>query len=346
MTDELDISSDGHLGRIVLNRPRAINALSLAMIEGITAALTQWRDDPAIGAVLFEGAGEKGFCAGGDVRAVREAIVSGHPHLADQYFETEYRMNALIAGYLKPLVALTHGVTMGGGIGVAGHCRFRITQSGARFAMPETAIGFFPDVGVNAIMAKAPLNRALLFLMSGATVGAADALALGLADAVVLPDTIDTLRRDIAAAAGSGHAHDGIGRLLLAASVVADDASFTALADLLPPEPPLSAAEFVARVAAIPDLAELSALLASRSPGALVATFAAQLRARQMMDVGATLTTDLQLATVMARRPDFVEGVRAVLVDKDQKPNWSPDHLDAIDDGPFNDAIHRRLSTS
>src|SRR3569833_2020192 len=121
MTDELEISVDGALGRIALNRPQAINALRLAMIEGITTALTGWRDDPAIGAVLVTGNGPKGFCSGGDVRAARALVVEGRPDVADGYFAAEYRMNGLIAGYPKPLVAVSHGITMGGGIGIAGH---------------------------------------------------------------------------------------------------------------------------------------------------------------------------------------------------------------------------------
>jgi enoyl-CoA hydratase len=331
MTEELHISVDGHLGRIVLDRPRAINALSLGMIEGITAALEGWRDDPAIGVVLIEGAGEKGFCSGGDVRAARELVLAGRPQEAERYFATEYRMNALIAGYTKPLVALTHGIVMGGGIGIAGHCGMRITQPGARFAMPESAIGFFADVGVNAILAKAPLNRALLFLMSGVSVGASDALALGLADVVVKPENVEQVKVDIARFAGSDRAREHIVRLMSAGSIVAGDAPFCAKADLLPPDPPDSPAVFLDRVAAIPELAEISALLATRSPGALVATFFAQNRARRLMDVNATLAMDLKLAAVMARRPDFAEGVRAVLVDRDQKPNWTPATLEAFD---------------
>jgi enoyl-CoA hydratase len=331
MTTELHISTTGHLGRITLDRPKAINALSLEMIEGITAALTGWQADPVIGAVLIEGAGEKGFCSGGDVRAARALVLEGRPEEAERYFATEYRMNALIAGYAKPLVALTHGIVMGGGIGIAGHCEMRITQPGARFAMPESAIGFFADVGVNAILAKAPLNRALLFLMSGVSVGASDALALGLADVVVAPERVEQLRIDIEDAAKSAHAREHIVRLMSAESIVAGDAPFCAKADLLPPEPPDSPAEFIARVAAIPELAEVSALLATRSPGSLVATFFAQNRARRLMDVDATLAMDLKLAGVMARRPDFAEGVRAVLVDKDQKPNWSPASLADVD---------------
>jgi enoyl-CoA hydratase len=328
---QLHITTAGALGVIALNRPEAINALSLPMIEGITATLTEWRDDPAIRAVLFEGRGEKGFCSGGDVRAARSLVLGGTPELADAYFAAEYRMDGLIATYAKPLIAFTHGIVMGGGIGIAGHCRFRITQPGARFAMPESGIGFFADVGVNAILAKAPINRALLFLMSGVTVGAADALALGLADAVVAPDRVSDLREQLAYAAGSGHPDTKITRLLEAESIDAGEASFCALADLLPSSEPDSPADFLDRVGAVPQLAHLASLFDARCPGSLVATFFAQDRARRVMDVERTLDMDLKLASVMGRRPDFAEGVRAVLVDKDQKPNWSPPTLEAFD---------------
>ena len=342
MTAELHISTVGHLGRIVLDRPRAINALSLGMIEGIAAALEQWRDDPAIGAVLIEGAGEKGFCAGGDVRAVRAHVVEGRLDAADGYFAAEYRMNGLIAAYPRPLVALTHGVVMGGGIGIAGHCQMRITQPGARFAMPESAIGLFADVGVAAILAKAPLNRALLFLLSGVSVGASDALALGLADVVVRPERVEALRADIADAANSAHAREHIVRLMAAESVVAGAAPFVARADLLPAREWASPAEFVAAVGEVPELGEIAALLATRSPSALAATFYAQLAARRLMDVGKTLEMDLRLARLMARRADFAEGVRAVLVDKDQAPHWSPPRLDALDSEPILQAVEGR----
>jgi enoyl-CoA hydratase len=339
MTEHLEISTDGRLGRIVLNRPQAINALSLPMIEGITVALEAWRDDPNVRAVLFEGAGEKGFCSGGDVRAARTAVVEGRPHDADHYFATEYRMNGIIAGYPKPLVALTHGIVMGGGIGIAGHCGFRFTLPGARFAMPESAIGFFADVGVNAILAKAPLNRALRFLMSGVSVGASDALALGLADAVGLPEKVEQLRSDLATAAASSHPADAIVRLMQAASVVAGDAPFCAKADLLAPTEWDSPASFITAVHMTSDLAEIAALFSTRSPGSLTATFLAQLAARQLMDTGRTLEIDLRLAAVMARRADFAEGVRAVLVDKDQKPAWSPAMFAELDDSAIRAAI-------
>ena len=339
VTDQLDISTDGHLGIIALNRPAAINALSLEMIEGVTEILIRWRDDAAIGAVLFEGRGAKGFCAGGDVRAARALVVAGTPELADAYFAAEYGMNGLIAGYPKPLIALSHGIVMGGGIGIAGHCRYRLTQPGARFAMPEAAIGFFPDVGVNAILAKAPLNRALLFEMTGTSVGAADVLALGLADAVVDPERLAAIRAGLAAAAGSSHPDSAIVRLIEAETIEAGEASFCALAGLLPADAPASPADFLARVAAVPALAELSGLVGARSPSALTAIFYAQLAARRLLEVPRVLDLDLRLAAVMARAPDFAEGVRAVLVDKDQRPRWRPARLAEVDPAAILNAL-------
>ena len=335
MTDEIDIQTEGRLGRIVLNRPQAINALNLGMIAGITEALTRWASDPQIAAVLFTGNGAKGFCSGGDVRAARAHVIGGKPEEADAYFSAEYAMNGLIAGYGKPLIALTHGIVMGGGIGIAGHCRFRITQPGARFAMPESAIGFFSDVGVNAIIAKAPVHRALLFLMSGASVGAADALGLGLADAVVAEDRVAGFAGDLAAAAGSSEPERAIVALMEAETIEAGATPFCADADLLTGEPAETPADFVARVGATPGLEQYAAMLATRSPSALAAIFYSHLNARRLMDVAATLQMDLRLAHLMARLPDFAEGVRAVLVDKDQKPNWSPTTIAAVDTSPI-----------
>ena len=341
MTDELEISVNGALGQIALNRPQAINALNLAMIEGVHAALLGWRDDPAIGAVVFSGNGPKGFCSGGDVRAARALVLEGRGDAADAYFEAEYRMNGLIATYSKPLIAISHGITMGGGIGIAGHCAFRITQPGVRYAMPESAIGFFADVGVNAILAKAPFNRALLFLLSGVSVGAADAVALGLADAVLEPDAVEAFRAELVRAAGSSHPQTALVRLM-AAYAVDGDTPFCAMADLLPGKAE-SPADFVAGVEAIPELGEIAAILGTRSPGSLIATFFAQHAARRVMGVRQTLAMDLRLARVMARRPDFAEGVRAVLVDKDQRPHWSPARLSDVDviadAGPILEAV-------
>jgi enoyl-CoA hydratase len=339
MSDEIQISATNALGRIVLNRPQAINALSREMIAGITEALDGWAADPRIAAVLFTGSGAKGFCSGGDVRAARASVIAGRAEEADTYFAAEYRMNGQIAAYPKPLIALTHGIVMGGGIGIAGHCRFRLTQPGARFAMPEAAIGFFSDVGVNAILAKAPVNRALLFLMSGASVGAADAVGLGLADAIVGAERVPWLVDAITDAAGSSDPGRAVVALMEAESIEAGGTPFSEAADLLPSQAPASAADFVALVGATAGLEDYAAMLATRSPTALTAIFHSHLVARRLMDVGTTLEMDLRVARVMARLPDFAEGVRAVLVDKDQQPKWSPAALAGVDATPILGAI-------
>ncbi len=327
MTQQIEISVEGALGVIALNRPEAINALSLGMIEGITETLTVWASDDAIRAVLFEGRGAKGFCAGGDVRAVRALVVEGRHEEAVRYFVTEYRMNRLIATYPKPVIAMTQGIVMGGGIGIAGHARFRLTVPGARFAMPEAAIGFFADVGVSAILSKAPLNRALLFLMSGATVGAADALALGLTDAGIVPERVHAVRSALPGAAAAEDAQMAIVGLLQAESIIAGEPEFCMLADLLPPDTPETAEAFVRDVSEVPTLADIGRLIASRSPTALAAIFHAHMAARRAASVGDVLDMDLRLARVMCSLPDFAEGVRAVLVDKDQRPKWAPQTL-------------------
>ncbi len=327
------------MGVIALNRPEAINALSREMIDGIIETLREWQGDLGVGAVLFEGRGSKGFCAGGDVRAARAFVVEGRRDEATAYFAAEYKMNALIAAYPKPLIALTSGIVMGGGIGIAGHCAFRICLPGTRFAMPEAAIGFFSDVGINAILAKAPINRALLFLMTGATVGVADALALGLSDCMVAPEGLMDFRAGLAAAVVESDPQQGIVRLMQAYSIVPGREVFCALADLLAPEPARSAEEFLARVGANPVLGDFSKLLSARSPTALTAIFYAHTEARKVMETGSVLEMDLRLAELMAGLPDFAEGVRAVLVDKDNRPNWQPGDLRSVDGAAILSAV-------
>lgn len=335
MTQRLEIAIDGRLGLLRLNRPEAINALSRDMIDAIAAQLALWRNDDAIRAVLFTGNGPKGFCAGGDVRAIRQLMLDGRPEEADAYFAAEYAMNALIATFPKPLVALSHGVVMGGGIGIAGHCAFRLTTADARFAMPEAAIGFVADVGVNAILAQAPLHRALLFLLAGLPVGPADALALGLVDAIVPPAELNEMPARIAIAAAAGEVETALVGLLQTRGIPPGEARLCAHADLLEPRIDWSsAATIVAGVAAAakaePELEPLAAALASRSPTSLAAIHAGHLAARRLASVEAVLALDLRLASFMARRPDFAEGVRAVLVDRDQRPRWQPDGFVAV----------------
>jgi enoyl-CoA hydratase len=326
MTGQLDVIREGNLGIIALNRPEAINALSLEMIEGITRTLEQWRDDDEIRAVLFEGRGARGFCSGGDVRAVRELVLAGQLDAADAYFAAEYAMNALISTYPKPTVAVTHGVVMGGGIGIAGHCRYRFTTPDARFAMPEAAIGFVSDVGVSYLLAKAPLHRAVLFLMTGIAVGPADALALGLTDCVHDPARREALLRAVALAAEAANPDAELVHLVQAEMVPEGEAPFTLTADAYRKAQWTQAIDVLR---AVTD-EKLVAALRAGSPTSAVAIFESHMAARQMAGINDVLAIDLKMASLMCRRADFVEGVRAVLVDKDRNPAWNKGDVVAV----------------
>lgn len=320
MTGQLEVSREESLGIVALNRPQAINALSSEMVHGVIRTLEQWRDDEGIRMVLFEGRGPRGFCAGGDVRAMRQLVLDGRPEDADEFFAAEYFMNGLIATFPKPTVALSHGIVMGGGIGIAGHCRYRFTTPDAKFAMPEAAIGFVSDIGINYILAKAPLHRALLFLLSGVTVGPADALALGLADCVYDPDRREAMLGALAAAAAAADPESALTHLVQAEMLAGGEEAFVRAADTYAE---LDWSDPEAVVAGVTD-PMLSAALRARSPTSLVAIVESHLAARKLPGIREILAADLGLAQLMCRWPDFAEGVRAVLVDKDQRPAWQP----------------------
>ncbi len=324
---EIETSIEGSLGVIALNRPEAINALSREMIDGIAAQLAAWREQPAIHAVLFEARGTRGFCAGGDVRAARKLILEGRGVEADAYFAAEYRMNALIATYPKPVIVIADGIVMGGGIGIAGHARFRFTTQDAKYAMPEGAIGLVADVGVNWILAKAPENRALLFLLTGLPVSGADVLALGLADCCIAAPRIPEVRAAIVAAANTGDIEPALVALMQSESIQAGDRDLCELADELVDLLALAnAADIVAAIAeeAHEDaaLAPYAAQLARLSPTSLEANVVSHRAARRMRNIEGVLDLDLRMVSYMARHPDFAEGVRAQLVDKDRQPAW------------------------
>lgn len=322
MSAQIETSIEGHLGVIALNRPEAINALNPLMISAISGVLRLWEGDDKVRAVLFEGRGPRGFCAGGDVRAVREKVLKNEPDWG-QFFADEYSMNGQIATYPKPVAVIADGVVMGGGIGIAGHAQFRFTTPNAKFAMPEAAIGFVCDVGVNAILRKAPVQRALLFELSGQAVGAADALALGLTDCAVAPDRLGEVRASIVAAASAQHVDAALVGLMEAESIQAGDRVLCDLADRLEDELRLgTAAEIVAAVEESGEAPELAMVLGSRSPTSQEAILQSHRAARRAGEIGAILEIDRRLAQLMAGLPDFAEGVRAVLVDKDHSPRW------------------------
>jgi enoyl-CoA hydratase len=224
---------------------------------------------------------------------------------------------------------LTDGIVMGGGIGIAGHAAFRVTTPTAQYAMPEAGIGFVSDVGVNWILGKAPEHRALLFLMTGLPVTGADVLALGLADCCVDPARLKELRAGLVTAAGTGDIEPALVALLQSQSIQAGERHLCELADRLAdaldaPDAAGILADIAEDAGADTEFAPVAAALASRSPSSLEAIVMSHRAARRLQSVGAVLDLDLRLASFMARQPDFAEGVRAQLVDRDRQPRWNP----------------------
>src|ERR1700692_1302778 len=177
--DTVVTSRDGRVGRILLNRPRALNALDLRMIRACAAILETWREDPHVDAVVIQGAGDRAFCAGGDIRALRDAQVSGDRAAADPFFAEEYALNLTIATYPKPYIALIEGICMGGGIGLSVHAPYRVATEHAGFAMPETAIGFFPDIGATFLLPRLPGELGVYLRLTGLRLTRGDAVPRG-----------------------------------------------------------------------------------------------------------------------------------------------------------------------
>jgi enoyl-CoA hydratase len=315
---------DGRVGRLVLNRPQALNALDLPMIRALTRALEEWRDEPRVHAVVIEGAGERAFCAGGDVRALRQYELDGEHHRADQFFREEYALNLMIATYPKPYIALIDGICMGGGIGVSVHAPYRVATEHAAFAMPETAIGFFPDIGATYFLPRLPGDIGVYLGLTGLRMQGADAVHAGLATHFVARAALPALSQALAkhGPAALGWHVSTLPDFSLAPHRAAIDHCFSA--DRVP--------GIVQRLEAHGGEWALQTLgtLRTVSPSALCWTLAAIRR-------GADLTlpqcqaAELALTRTTMRHPDFAEGVRAMVVDKDRKPRWQPARIEDVD---------------
>ncbi|MBN9194779.1 MAG: enoyl-CoA hydratase/isomerase family protein, partial [Microbacterium sp.] len=284
----------GGLGHLTLNRPRAINALDLDMVAQLSAALDAWQDDPDVGIVLLDGAGDRGLCAGGDVRSLYEQIVGGTPEQPSVFFRAEYTLNARIAEYPHPIVVIADGITMGGGIGLAGHAAVRVVTERSKLAMPETRIGFTPDVGGTWLLAHAPGRIGEYLGVTGATMDAADALYAGFADHLVPAAHLEALRDALETRADPSTPTELVllfdetapPSRLAAARPWIDDA-FSA--DTVP--------EIVARLRARPE-AEASATadtIAELSPTGMAVTLEAVRRARELPDLRAALAQEYRL---------------------------------------------------
>ncbi|WP_454162809.1 enoyl-CoA hydratase/isomerase family protein [Gordonia iterans] len=324
--------SDG-IGTLTLNRPAAINALNREMVAILTAVLDDWAVDPRVRAVVLDGAGTRGLCAGGDVVAIhRDAVAlrgAGDEAAAASdsaaFWREEYRLNAAIADYPKPYVAIMDGIVMGGGVGVSAHADVRVVTDRTRLAMPETGIGLVPDVGGTWLLSRVPGELGTYAALTATPLSGADVIALGLADHYVPAERLGALRAGLVA-------------------VSVDDALAAVAAD--PPESSLAQQrEWIAEAFAADTVAEIeencralgtaesvaaAEALAAKSPTAAAATLAALRAAREDSSLRDALRREYRTSLRCLQHGDLAEGIRAQVIDKDRRPTWQHDDARAV----------------
>jgi enoyl-CoA hydratase len=310
---------EGKVGRITLNRPQAIHALTTNMCRLMTDALLKWRDDPNVELVLLDHSGERGFCAGGDIRMLAESG-AGDGRLAREFFFTEYRLNHLLFNYAKPRVAIMDGITMGGGVGLSRPCRFRVATERTTFAMPETGIGLFPDVGGGWYLSRMPDHLGLWLALTGARIKAADCEILQLATDFVESAKVPDLKAAILA---EPHRTEAI------LTEFEGDAGRPALAQHQDEISRLFAGDSVEAILdnlekADTDWArEQLRLLSTKSPQTMKVAFRQLQLGAKAKDFAENMAMEYRIGARVVQRHDFLEGVRALIVEKDNAPKWS-----------------------
>jgi enoyl-CoA hydratase len=321
---EVLIRRTGVLGHLILNRPRAINALNQGMVDTLAATLAEWADDEAINTVLLSGAGERGLCAGGDIVTIYHSVVDGRDD-AQRFWASEYALDAAIARYPKPYVALMDGLVLGGGIGLSAHGSVRIVTERTRVGMPEVSIGFFPDVAGTYLLARAPGELGTHLALTGGTASGADAIMLGLADHFVPGHRVPSLLEGLEARSVE--------------DVLAEFAEEPPDSELLTQREWIDAAyeggdaaAIVERLASAPEAAarEAAATILTKSPTSVAVTLAALRRSHELPDLEAAFDRDYRIASRFTRGTEVIEGIRAQVIDKDRDPHWSPATLDAV----------------
>ncbi|WP_300578797.1 enoyl-CoA hydratase/isomerase family protein [Phenylobacterium sp.] len=328
MTDEPDVLTriEGSVGRITLNRPKALHALTTDMCRTMIDALVDWLGDPAVDFILIDHAGERGFCAGGDIRMLAESGARDG-FAAREFFFTEYRLNHLIFEYPKPVMAIMDGVTMGGGVGLALPARYRVATERTTFAMPETGIGLFPDVGGGWHLPRLPGKSGLWLALTGARLRAADCELLGLATDYVESANVERLKALVIADPAAVETH--------LTGLEADSG-----------EPPLAAhrdemdrlfaGESVEAIFAALEadggawaVAQLE-MLKTKSPQTLKVAFRQLALGTQAKTFAENMEMEYRIGARVVGLYDFIEGVRAVIIDKDNAPRWNPARLEGV----------------
>jgi enoyl-CoA hydratase len=338
-TDEILLGRKGGLATLTINRPQALNALTLDNYRRFDPALRDWEADPSVHAVIVRGAGDRAFCAGGDVRAVYEAGrgISGDPDLAAVFFREEYELVRHIHHFPKPYIAIIDGITMGGGAGISINGAYRIATERTLFAMPETGIGLFPDVGATRFLNRCPGHLGHYLGLTGTRLNAANALYCGFATHFITSASVDPLVADLARLETGGAMIDAVldrhaidpGAAPLESLQPAIDRCFAggtveAILDAL-------AAEAAGGGAQAEWAAETRAGLLTKSPSSLKLTLR-QLTMGRDCDLDAALVLEYRLTQHVMAAHDFYEGVRAMLIDRDRKPQWRPATLAEVTD--------------
>ncbi|GLS42505.1 enoyl-CoA hydratase/isomerase family protein [Methylobacterium brachythecii] len=327
---EIILEKRGAAGLITLNRPKALNALTLPMIRAMHAQLQAWETDDAVSRIVIRGTGGRAFCAGGDIRQIYELGKAGRFDETMAFWIGEYQLDAYVKRYPKPYIALIEGVVMGGGVGLSLHGDVRVASEKYMFAMPETGIGYFPDVGMTYSLPRLPGRTGTYLAVTGARVGAGDALALGLAThaakATDFEAIVDALARggDIADTLAAFEAErPETGPLVAERSTIDECFSAPTLHDVL-------GRLDVAASSGASFPAETATLIRSRSPTSVLIAFE-QMRRGIGMSFPEAMLAEFRLCTRVMGGNDFFEGVRSVIVDKDGAPRWQPATIEAVD---------------
>ncbi len=322
------VERHGALGRIRLNRPKALNSLTLKMVRDIGAALDDFEQDSAVAAVLVTGEGERGLCAGGDIRAIYDGGKTGS-ELPETFWREEYTLNARIGRYPKPYIVVMDGIVMGGGVGISVYGSHRIVTERTRFAMPETGIGFFPDVGASWFLTRRPSELGTYVGLTGEPLGAADAILVGLADVFVRSERLPALTETLASLP-AGSTRETISTTI---------AGFSEAPPAGVLEPQQEAIDRLFAFGTIEDILEalrrdgspfvekILPVLSAKSPLSLNVTLRL-LRLGQKTDrLEDCLEREFTATAAVLRSHDFYEGVRAAVIDKDRNPQWRPARL-------------------
>ncbi|UXN33027.1 enoyl-CoA hydratase/isomerase family protein [Glutamicibacter sp. M10] len=322
----------GPIGHIELNRPAKLNALTLQMLTELTRVLKVWAEDPSIQLVLLTGCGERGFCAGGDIADFHQAITTGKHQDFINLLSLEFDLDYLISTYPKPLITLAHGITMGGGVGLASHAPIRLVTASAKLGMPEAKIGYTPDVGGSHLLANSPGHLGEYFAMSATSFAGADAVFMGFADVVVTDSFAENILDELDEFLGLSAAE-----IISAIEVLHGapeshgveqiqgwvDHAFSADT----PQEVISRLEQMVHPAAD----QAAQLLKANSPSSICAAFHSVREARVEQDLRSALDRELRLARFLMYRPDLAEGIRAQVIDKDRNPHWSPTLVGEVD---------------